>query len=335
MTRPAILVVLVVAGCDAGFGPSFPPADASDAEDATIAPGFHTPMDFAAAVRRDLYVKDLEFIASAPRQDCPHWQEVHDFCASRLASFGFVVERHLRGPFVSVVGAKPGGLWPEETVVIGAHYDSVSGCPAADDNATGVAGVLEAARVLSLSSFERTLIVACWDGEEVGAVGSGAWLAEAVSQGMDIQAALNLDMIGFTCHETGCQKLWAGFDESYPSAAMAIHSNYDRGDFLAVSYNTPAASLATAAELAGAALGLRTILMLRPKFDSNPTGGDHVPFWHAGLPAMNLWDMWGRNPNVHCSSGQDSIGTLDLAFATSAVGLAVAVTAAALDPDHP
>ena len=59
-------------------------------------------------------------------------------------------------------------------IVVGAHYDAHAGTPGADDNASGVAGVLEAARVLAMAEHPRTLVVAFWDEEERGLVGSRA-----------------------------------------------------------------------------------------------------------------------------------------------------------------
>ena len=78
---------------------------------------------------------------------------------------------HFDPPLVNVVGVKPGVTYPENAYLVGAHYDSVNN-PGADDDASGVAAVMEAARVLSAHSFDSTLVFVAFDGEEDGLFGS-------------------------------------------------------------------------------------------------------------------------------------------------------------------
>jgi len=107
----------------------------------------------------------------------------------------------------NLIAVKTGTTRPDEYVVIGGHYDSISTenfhdpdayAPGADDNATGVAGVLEAARILAPIDLERSVIFALWSGEETGLRGSRAWVADAVAAEMDIVVYLNMDVIGYT-----------------------------------------------------------------------------------------------------------------------------------------
>ena len=93
-----------------------------------------------------------------------------------------------------------GTEYPDEYVVLGAHYDSYAGGsnePGADDNATGTAGILEAARILSQYQFDRSIIFATWSGEEYGLYGSEAWANEAAADGMNILGYFNIDMAGY------------------------------------------------------------------------------------------------------------------------------------------
>jgi Zn-dependent M28 family amino/carboxypeptidase len=76
--------------------------------------------------------------------------------------------------YSNVVGVLPGTVHPDRVYIVGAHYDSV-GNPGADDNGSGVAGVLEAARVLSQYKFESTLVFVGFDREEQGLIGSYAY----------------------------------------------------------------------------------------------------------------------------------------------------------------
>lgn len=100
----------------------------------------------------------------------------------------------------NVIATLPGTKYPNEYVICGGHYDSYtySGlAPGADDNASGTAGVLEIARILSQYEFDRTLVFGAWSGEEYGLYGSAAYAARAAQMGMDIHGYFNLDMIGY------------------------------------------------------------------------------------------------------------------------------------------
>jgi hypothetical protein len=106
---------------------------------------------------------------------------------------------------VNVVAVKPGTTRPTEYVILGGHYDSVTNenftdpdapAPGAEDNATGTAAVLEAARVLRDVGLDRSVIFACWSAEEVGLWGSRAFVADAVEESLDIVLYLNVDCIG-------------------------------------------------------------------------------------------------------------------------------------------
>lgn len=106
----------------------------------------------------------------------------------------------------NVVAIQKGCLYPEEYVVCGAHYDSYNNspgdpdslyAPGADDNASGVAGILETARILSKCSFERSLIFVNFGAEEVGLIGSAAYARDCAERDMHIVGYFNLDMIGY------------------------------------------------------------------------------------------------------------------------------------------
>jgi len=100
----------------------------------------------------------------------------------------------------NVVATLTGTKYPDEYVVCGAHYDSYSwsgNAPGADDNATGSAGILEVARIMSQYDFDRSIIFATWGGEEYGLYGSEAWASDAAADGMDILGYFNMDMAGY------------------------------------------------------------------------------------------------------------------------------------------
>lgn len=106
----------------------------------------------------------------------------------------------------NVIAVQKGLVYPDEYVVLGAHYDSYNlapghpdslRAPGADDNASGVAGVLEIARLLSRCKFERSIIYCNWAAEEIGLKGSAAYAKDCAARLMDIMGYFNLDMIGY------------------------------------------------------------------------------------------------------------------------------------------
>ncbi len=100
----------------------------------------------------------------------------------------------------NVIATKTGTTYPDKFVVIGAHYDSYTwfdDAPGADDNASGTAGVIEAARVLADYPTECTIIFCAFSGEEYGLYGSTAYAERCHQQEMNILGYFNLDMIGY------------------------------------------------------------------------------------------------------------------------------------------
>ncbi len=100
----------------------------------------------------------------------------------------------------NVIATLTGTKYPEEYVIVGAHYDSYTGgslAPGADDNASGTAAVLEIARIMSQYTFDRTIVFCAFSGEEYGLYGSDAYATRAAMLGMDIHGYFNLDMIGY------------------------------------------------------------------------------------------------------------------------------------------
>ena len=106
----------------------------------------------------------------------------------------------------NVLAIQWGTKTPNEFVICGAHYDSWNSdgadpdtirSPGADDNASGVAGILETARLLSHYTFDRSIIYANWSAEEIGLVGSAAYAKECAEQDMAIVGYFNLDMTGY------------------------------------------------------------------------------------------------------------------------------------------
>lgn len=148
------------------------------------------------------------------RFDSRYIWEVQDWLISRYQEFGVdtVMLHDFPVPNINIetadniLAVQWGTKTPSEFVICGAHYDSWNSdgadpdtirSPGADDNASGVAGILETARLLSRYTFDRTIIYANWCAEEIGLVGSAAYAADCAAQGMNIVGYFNLDMTGY------------------------------------------------------------------------------------------------------------------------------------------
>ncbi|MDP3462620.1 MAG: M28 family peptidase [Bacteroidales bacterium] len=131
--------------------------------------------------------------------------EAQNWIADQFESFDLEVEImnfSMPGGNASdnVIATLTGSVYPDEYVIVGAHYDSYSNsgaAPGADDNASGTAAVIEIARIMSQYTFDRTLVFCAFSGEEYGLYGSDAYASRCADQGMDIHGYFNLDMIGY------------------------------------------------------------------------------------------------------------------------------------------
>ncbi len=298
-----------------------------------------TPRELAGRVEKNRLQADLEFVAKPRQPGSPHWQAVQDLCAQRLEELGFQVALQPYNSGVNVVGTLLGKTLPDEIVLISAHYDHIAECDGADDNATGVAGALEAARVLSQQSFDRTLVVAFWDEEEEGLLGSQYYAKTASSQNQKIITAYVFEMIGYSSDEGGSQTLPFGFEFLFPTQTAEVKNGGMKGNFLAVISDNGAQEATASMDLLGQELGLPVIVLDQPLADMlKPALGDlqrsdHAAFWFHGYSAMMITDTSEfRYPNYHCSAGPDSVDLLDLDFMTSVVAVTVGSAAGLLRP---
>jgi Zn-dependent M28 family amino/carboxypeptidase len=125
----------------------------------------------------------------------PGNSETRLYLQETFAAMGLKVS--VQGSYFNVIGELTGTLSPERIYIIGAHYDHLKGDrPGGDDNASGTAGVLEAARVLSLYQFESTIRFICFNAEEDGLLGSKDYVDNHVlPNGENIVGMINLDLI--------------------------------------------------------------------------------------------------------------------------------------------
>ena len=110
---------------------------------------------------------------------------------------------------VNVIGTK-NGTNTDQIVIIGAHYDTVDNTPGADDNGTGIAALLELARILGKHTFVKTLILVAFDMEEIGLLGSRA-IIEKLPENAVVEGALIFDTMGYIDGKDNSQKIPTGF----------------------------------------------------------------------------------------------------------------------------
>ena len=193
-------------------------------------------------------------------------------------------------------------------ILIGAHYDAAPGTPGADDNATGVAALLELARIFAAEPIKYPVRLVAFDMEEYGMLGSQQYAADLKQQGQSLRLMLSLEMLGYCNSAPGSQRYPAGLEHFYPN----------RGDYIALIGNLP-----TIPDLIHLSRNIRKI-GIPSEWLPVPNKGlivrstrlsDHSPFWDLGYKAMMVTDTaFMRNPHYHQPS--DTIETLDLDFLT-------------------
>jgi hypothetical protein len=109
----------------------------------------------------------------------------------------------------NVVAVKRGTKLPEQYIIISAHYDHPDG-PGADDNASGTAGVIECARILSKFPTKCSIIFVVFNAEEYAFHGSVPFAAKCAEENMNILGVFNLDMLGFYPAQYGDAKMFTG-----------------------------------------------------------------------------------------------------------------------------
>ncbi|MCX9146242.1 M28 family peptidase [Erythrobacter sp. WG] len=229
----------------------------------------------------------------------------------------------------NAVAIQRGSERPNEVVIVQGHIDSrvtdvmdaVSDAPGANDDGSGTALVLEAARVLSGQEYPTTIIYALLSGEEQGLHGGQILASWAERQGFTVKAVLNNDIVGNSCGSDGyCEpKLVRVFSEG-PRADLT-----DRLRAAATRFggenDTPSRNLsrwvAGLAEKHPDGLQVRQIW----RTDRMGRGGDQVPFLQKGYPAIRfsvgVEDYDHQHQDVRTENGVfygDTIEEMDFAY---------------------
>ena len=289
---------------------------------------------------------DVQRLASSPRHSRENPAEhraAAEFIAEELQEAGCEIEFRefdIPGQSSPRVGRNVVGRMGAETrqgrLVIGAHYDTVPGSPGADDNASGVAAMLECARLLAGLTPQRPILFAAFDAEEKqppveGLHGSTAFVRASPRSplprgegegegerkfiehgGFRISAAVILECVGYSS-PPGTQRFPAGFQLLFPRAFDVARRSRFAGDSLAVLSNRNSRLLSRRFEASSQSAELPTLPVELPgwmRVPYNLRRSDHAPFWQAGIPAIMVGDTANfRNPNYHLPS--DTPDTID------------------------
>jgi Zn-dependent M28 family amino/carboxypeptidase len=208
--------------------------------------------------------------------------------------------------FRNIVARHPGEQ-NEPLIIVGAHLDSVLGTPGADDNASGVAVLLESARLFAKARLRPEVLFCAFNLEELNMIGSTAFARKLKAAGTKVDAMISLEMVGYSDASAGSQKYPVGLSRLYP----------DHGDFIGVVGNWKSNTL-----LSKFSAAMRQAAGLQVETLSVPGRGmiipavrlsDHAPFWDLGYPALMVTDTsFYRNPHYHRAT--DTLETLDIEF---------------------
>lgn len=192
-------------------------------------------------------------------------------------------------------------------IVIGAHYDSCGDTPGADDNASGVAGLLELARLLALQPPKHAVELVAYTLEEppyfrTDSMGSHWHARELKRANREVRLMLSLEMIGF--YRDGKKS------QAYPLSALKMLYP-DEGNFIGIV--APLGDFTATRRVKGLFQGasdLPVVSINAPRTLQGVDFSDHASYWRFGMPAMMITDTsFFRNPNYHEVS--DTPETLD------------------------
>lgn len=239
------------------------------------------------------------------------------YIKEEFASYGYAPEEQvytrpakpLRNlPFRNIIATKDGAAEKSKIVIVCAHYDSYRDAPGADDNASGVAAVLELARRLHDEELRKTVRFIAFSTEELELIfedpdmGSYRYAREAKRKGEDIEAVVCIDMIGYFSDLPGSQHCPLMLKPFYPDRGdfIGFGSDFSSYPLLEKTVNDFKAASDVPVEYLGVPVPLLPDLMT----------SDNRSFWSLGYSSVWVTDTCiYRNPNMHTK--KDTYDTID------------------------
>jgi Zn-dependent M28 family amino/carboxypeptidase len=221
-----------------------------------------------------------------------------------------------------------GRAQPDEWIIVGAHYDGVRGCPAANDNGSGVAALLELAQALGKTPRARSIRFIAFVNEEPPffqgpLMGSVVHARGCKARDERVAGMICLETIGCFSDEPSSQQFPPGLQERYPTT----------GNFIAIVGNPPSAPLAAQVlEHFRRATDLPAELAVLPPDVPGVGWSDHWAFWQEQYPALMFTDTAPfRYPHYHQAS--DTPDKIDFARMMKVVEGAEAAIKALAGPE--
>ena len=209
-------------------------------------------------------------------------------------------ERRIPDPVdvISVLAIQRGSIDPDRTILIGGHLDSrvtdvmnsTSESPGANDDASGVAGAIEAARVLSQREFAGTIVYAAFTGEEQGLIGARIVANYAKEQDWNLVGVFNNDMISNIAGINGVINNSTVRVFSEPIKQTLSEEDRRRIRFFGGEVDSPARNLARYVKMMGDRFVPNLDINLVYRLDRFGRGGDQTPFANVGFPAIRIME---------------------------------------------
>jgi hypothetical protein len=239
----------------------------------------------------------------------------------------------------NVLAQKVGAISPERTFIVSGHMDSrmeqncsdTAFAPGANDDGSGVALVLEMARILSPHTLDASLTMMTVTGEEQGLLGAAAYAKFAVSSGMRIDGMATNDIVG---NITGCE------DPACPPGEPVITDSMSVRTFSRNPSTSNGRQMTRAVRLIGERYMPEFLVKLIPLQDRPGRSGDHIPFGNRGYTAMRFTEPYefgnGTGLNGHQHNQTDLIPFMNFNYVARVTRLNLAAFASfALAPETP
>lgn len=266
--------------------------------------GLLIPLSEQEIIIRDNLLTHIQYLAGKIGErniwHLDHLEAAAKYLASVFINYGYEIceqvyvtrKINVRNIIVEIRGSSH----PDEIIIVGAHYDTVWESPGADDNASGIAGLLEIARLLAATKMERTVRLIAFVNEEspffyTKNMGSFQYAKRAKKNNENITAMLSIESIGYYSDERYSQRYPFPFGFFYP----------DTADFIGFVGN-----------LSSHTLTVKAITLFR-KHTQFPSEGVATASWVMGVGWSDQWAFWKqgyqaimitdtalfRNPNYH------------------------------------
>ncbi len=322
MKRVTLAAALLISACSAQAQNSSygPPSEVQDLYDIATEPSadriradIQTLVDFGTRHTLSETQSETRGIGAARRWIFEEFEKISAECGGCLEVFyvsdTISGERRIPNPtdVVSVLAIQRGTIDPNRFVMMSGDIDSrvtdplngTDDSPGANDNASGMAGTIEAARILSKRKYAGSIIYAGLSGEEQGLFGGEIVAAHALNEGWEIKGVLNNDMISNI----------AGIDGVINNSTVRVFSEGTRANeteeearrrrFTGGEVDSPSRNLARYVKAQGDQYLTNLDIMMVYRLDRFARGGHHRPFNQAGIPGVRIMETHEHYDRQH------------------------------------